>query len=705
MSLWKWYVYEKRQLEKDAQRAANKTASQAAEQIENTLRELPRLANSIAEELYNGKLADLQVEDRLKRELGTNPELGAITVCYTPSDIPDFTKKQGKDRFCPYSYRHPKGNILIYNIEDSYDYTLSDGTIGPDGSPIRTDWYHRPLIEGPVWGEPYFGSGTSDYWAGYGTPFYRRDKETKEKTVAGIVDISLTLDKFQNLISAVDLGKPGAGYGFIISKNGTFIYHPLDEFVEEKRTISDFDPSININNLSTAPESNEIRVSHVDKMSGRSSWIYFSKIPSSGWWVGIVIDKAAVSRCGMLTGRDRKQLISIVLGTLAFLFFLAALLFRAHKGTNFGLWAISIVFSILCFSGIGFIWALNITIPSSEDARDILLVDRAVSAKIAGDYGRHIKDMVCIPTGVVVLSMAFTSAHEILFTGYIWQKYSDEMPKWINPSVKKPGFVLPQETGWKMVNRAYEKKEGFRCVYGWHVRAVLREKFDYSLYPFQRKDILLRIWPRDFDRNVILTPDLISYTTTTPESLPGADPDFFIEGWDIDRIFFSYRETNYETNFGINDSLMQKKTPELYYHVSVTKQFIDAFISHIIPISVVIILLFAVLMIATLHKERIKFYGFSTATVLSYCAALFFVTIVSHINLRSGLEAPEGIIYMEYLYFLVYGAILSVSMNSILFGSNIRIIIIHYRDNIIMKLIFWPLFSGILLLVTVITFF
>ena len=41
------------------------------------------------------------------------------------------------------------------------------------GEPVNTAWYHRPIGEGPVWGEPYLGSATGIYWGGYGTTFYK----------------------------------------------------------------------------------------------------------------------------------------------------------------------------------------------------------------------------------------------------------------------------------------------------------------------------------------------------------------------------------------------------------------------------------------------------------------------------------------------------------------------------------------------------
>jgi hypothetical protein len=349
-------------------------------------------------------------------------------------------------------------------------------------------------------------------------------------------------------------------------------------------------------------------------------------------------------------------------------------------------------------------WFLNISRPSGEDARDMMLVGRAISEKVAADCGRDITDPIYVPTGVFVQSMDFTTAHDIFFTGYIWQKYSDDMPDGIRPDPGEVGFILPQEIGWKMTTEAYRHKEDDHEIIGWNVRATIRQEIDYSQYPFHREDIEIPIWHKDFDRRVILIPDLVSYTTTTPESLPYVGQDFFLEGWNTDRTFFSYRESSHNTDFGLPGYVGQQKFPELYFHISLTKQFANAFISHIVPITVVIILLFAVLTIITRREEKIRLGGISTGAVLAYCAALFFIVVLSHINLRTGLEAPAGIIYLEYLYFLVYVAILAVSMNSILFSSQTKIRLIEHRDNLMVGLLFWPLLMGSLLVITLAVF-
>ena len=106
------------------------------------------------------------------------------------------------------------------------------------------------------------------------------------------------------------------------------------------------------------------------------------------------------------------------------------------------------------------------------------------------------------------------------------------------------------EVLWARFGEVYRFDE----VIGWNFRSVLRQQFNYAKYPFDREEVWIRMWSRDFDKNIILTPDLVSYHTTDPGSKPGLElQDFVLEDWDITETFFSYRDNTYETNFGIEN--------------------------------------------------------------------------------------------------------------------------------------------------------
>ena len=362
---------------------------------------------------------------------------------------------------------------------------------------------------------------------------------------------------------------------------------------------------------------------------------------------------------------------------------------------------------MLLLAGISYLWFLNTTRLSTEDNRNILLVNRAASEKVVADFIRESEGSIEVPTGVFIQSLEFVDANSIIMTGIIWQRYSEDASNWeIKPA---PGEVIPiiftkadlnyQEE----VTEIYRTQEGNEEIIGWHVRAVLNQRFDFSDFPFDQEGVFIRMRHKEFDRGVILTPDLLSYTTTNPASIPGVErDDFFLAGWDVERSFFSFRENTYNTNFGVGNPEAEQESAELYFNVILSRRFIDPFVSHVIPIAVVILLLFAVLVIFSSRQDRLGVSGFSASGILGYCAALMFVVIIAHISLRSNLGAPQGIIYLEYIYFLTYGAILSVSLNAIVFAAAPGIRLFQYRDNLVSDLLFWPTFFTLLLIVTLV---
>ena len=115
-------------------------------------------------------------------------------------------------------------------------------------------------------------------------------------------------------------------------------------------------------------------------------------------------------------------------------------------------------------------------------------------------------------------------------------------------------------------------------------------------------------------------------------------------------------------------------------------------------------MVFGLLVINSKRSEQVGFLGFSSVNVLAGCAALFFVVLLAQLDLRGKLTT-EKILYIEYFYFVMYCALMTVTLNSILFGLTDRIKIIAYQDNLIPKLVYWPSILGILLTITLFIFY
>jgi hypothetical protein len=152
---------------------------------------------------------------------------------------------------------------------------------------------------------------------------------------------------------------------------------------------------------------------------------------------------------------------------------------------------------------------------------------------------------------------------------------------------------------------------------------------------------------------------------------------------------------------GLDRSPMQAGFPELHYNIVIKRKFENAFVVHMVPLFVVTTLLFGALMTVTRKEELAARHDFNTSAVIGTASVLFFVVLLAHVQLRESIAGAE-VIYMEYFFFLMYFILLAVSVNTYFFVSDTlpSLRVIHYRDNLIPKVAFWPVVLSSMIVIT-----
>ena len=362
---------------------------------------------------------------------------------------------------------------------------------------------------------------------------------------------------------------------------------------------------------------------------------------------------------------------------------------------NRSLWVFSLLLSLTATFVIGVTW--------TKSGRDYTVHNHVV--RNAAELQRHLaaKDSIelqagkityFIPTGLFIQSLAFISSSDVNITGYIWQKYPRDFPKKFKKRVVFPEEVNSVNT---MLREEYrtqgeEKGKHFELI-GWYFDVTVRQSFDYSHYPLDHLSVWLRIWPGDFehDDQILLTPDFSAYAGVGRQRF-GLDQEIVQGAWELDETFFSLNNIPYDTNFGYFEAAIDATYKELFFNLGVKRKFINAFVINLVPLLVVALLLFASLMTISGNERRASRFGFDTAGILATCSALFFVVLLAHIQVRSQF-AGSGLIYIEYFYLVMYGVLLLTALNAYLFsmGEDLRWRWLHYHDNLIPKIVFWPL--------------
>jgi len=651
----------------NAQSTARRIALDQVAIINARLQKLTPVAEGIAADLSSGVLKPETVTARLRKALEDNPDFFEAGIAYIP-----FGKGPGVRLFSPHVSRDG-ARITDFQLEQRYDYTTYD-------------WYKDGMAAAaPHWGEPYFGGATKTLVVGYSVPFYRKDDPGK--TPIGLVRTNLSLNQIHKIVSTLGLGE--TGYGFLLSRKGVYLSDPVEEYMRNQRTIFDVarmrdDPGrkrLGDKVVAGQPGQEE----GTSGVTGQATWMFTEPVSVTGWSLGTVFMQAEMSVEPQLL---RRSLIRIACCAMVFLFLLSLLLCGVHEATDRSLWNAALMIAAVFLVGISFIWWVTLHYPDRNGEVGVHIYDEASLQKFlnlnvkAGD----IPPVEQVKTGIFIRTMRFGTANDVSVTGQIWQRYATEFKDFI------PGFILPNAETLD-VKEAYRLNQGDNQVVGWDFKATLREPFEGSIkYPFDRAMVRIRIAPKGFYKNLVLAPDLESYQLLVPASLPGTDKALVLPGWNLASSYFIYSPMDTGTNFGVPMSLEQERGQEFGFTMVAQRQFLDPFISSVLPIIVVASLLFGLLIIGSKQSHKIAATGFKATDIVRAGVALLFPVLIAQVNLRTKIGS-SNIIYIEYFYFVLYIAILGVAANALLFtlkGHGVS----QYRDNLIPKLLFWPYLLG-----------
>ncbi|WP_197411174.1 hypothetical protein [Colwellia sp. TT2012] len=297
----------------------------------------------------------------------------------------------------------------------------------------------------------------------------------------------------------------------------------------------------------------------------------------------------------------------------------------------------------------------------------------------------HQESYLEVPTGVYLQSLSFVSANDVYINGFIWQTYPSTQ------NIDKLGVYFPEEVyGTTVPELRYTEVHDGNTTYGWYFEVTVRQPFDYSKYPLDHKTVWLRILSTDFSGKTLLIPDLSSYPSTSPGVSFGLDDQILLGNWEINETFFDYKMNAYQTNFGFMERT-SGVVPELHFNVVLKRKFVNAFVVQLIPLLTVAVLLFAILLSLTKDRDRLTISGFSQMAVIGSVSALFFVVVISHVNIRTKFPS-QGIVYIEYFYLVMYVIMMLMVVSSFVYHKDDRWYSQFFRhDSLLPKLIYWPL--------------
>lgn len=671
---WRAYSYSRDVADAAKRRSVDLTAKAAA-RLDGELRGMMAAVQGVADDLSSGALPAGAIDSRLQRTLEDDPGLRNANVAFLP-----YRFKPGLKLYTPYWVRDPGG---VHPATDVSDYTDPD-----------IFWYRRTVdARKPTWVAPFFRKTAKTLTVVYSAPFFKRGE------LEGVVSATISLDELKRMVEDLDLGS--SGFPELIAADGTYLYHPRNEYVLARKTITELGAELgDKDRLAVAPKAARGEsgiVDHVSTNTGLRSWFVYQAVPSAGWSLQTTFLRDDFPYDVNVL---RRRLIETAAAATLFLLLSAALALDFEIGGRRGLWILSISASLIFLADVAVIWRVAQRLDAHAESNGLQVGDRARLRKLVDDYKTrcarsHAEPPVFVPTGVYVQTARFVDPDDALMTGYVWQRY-DASTKGLSR-----GFTFLGASDVKIAE-AYREKEGDAEIIRWSFQAVLHQRMMFSQYPLDQETLEINLRHQDLDHNVVLLPDLGAYKILASAAKPGLSEEFQIPGWTPSKAYFDMGGTIESTTFGLSRSVNKADFPGLGYNILLHRNLLDAFISSLGPIVIALILLFALQMVMTNDEQLARQIG--PGLIVNICVSMFFVIVFAHISVRRSLAAAE-IFYLEYFYFATYLMILWVGVDSIVFTRMKHVAWLQREDNLILKLLFWPVVTGFLFAATAATFY
>lgn len=644
--------------------------------------------NELSGRISIGKINRSEVYKVLLKMLQRNPALGGGGISYNGSN-----SEKSKTVIVT-----KKGRLRQSHVQESReDFSLN--------------WRNTILENGPAWVGPLLEKGYAEerQLVRFGSPFYRLDTQSQVRKPAGVVFVDIPLAYIAYLLKVNNA--LADSYPMLISGNGTFLYHPDHDRVG-RDTIFDLSKTRGKKELrriaKLALQGEKGQEVFFDDFLKTEFEIFHQPLGSGGWSYFLLRE---TKKTQLILQQLRRPFIVGMLsvtgiGLLIVLFIMNNYLDRSVTV----LWLSTIAISFLLFTGIGIFWffaSQNLQNESVEDER--VVMDPGSMQKFFALFERKLEagnirlNYTTVPAGIYIQTIEPVSASNIAVNGYLWQRYENKSEADIK---ELSGFLFPDAVDLAMEDAQVVVQDD-STVALWNFKVTLNQDFNYSRYPFDHRTIDIRLWHKRMDKAIILVPDFEYYENMNPVLLPGIDPELGDPGWIFKSSFFKYRIINYEAHFGLDSRKKQREFPELIFSISEHRVFFDPFMENMLPVFVILSILFSMMMLATTDQERAGELGFEAMTMITTCSALFFAILLAQIKLRNDLSTP-GVIYLEYFYYVTYFLILMVSINTYAFtakGDGLFLQLVRYKNNLAVKLIFWPFFWGLSLFFTFYVFY
>ncbi len=288
------YSFSRRMIEKNIEDQARTLVLATVNRIEKILLSVEKVPQNLSYFLENGSYDRRELLEFLRTVVEKNPEIHGAAIAFEPHAFDRETA-----HFAPYFYRGDE-KIEFANLGDKSDKYF------------HRDWYQIPKeLSRPQWTEPYFDEGGGNtVMATYAVPFYRKAGGKRE--FRGVVTADVSLAWLQEAVASIKVLQ--TGYGFLISRNGTLVTHPLKELIMHETIFGVAEARGDthmreVGRKMIRGESGFVPFQSVK--NGKNFWVYYTPIRASGWSLAVLFPKNE-----LMADIERLTWIAAILGII-----------------------------------------------------------------------------------------------------------------------------------------------------------------------------------------------------------------------------------------------------------------------------------------------------------------------------------------------------------------------------------------------------
>lgn len=258
-------------IDDSAKESAIAMAENAVSKIEQELRQLEMIPNTIASLMEISPIHRDTLATILESIVSKNDNVFGSAIAFEPNYFPEKGLY-----FAPYAYRDSASVNRMYLGGNDYEY-------------FYMDWYQIPkTLNESYWSEPYYDEGGGDnLFSTYSVPFYTTIKG--DRVFSGVVTVDLSLEWLRDIVNSVQIFD--TGYAYLLSRNGMVITHPNMEYIMNESMFSlaleRNSPEMWEMGLEMQQGMSRFREHGVDS-DGQQFIFYYTPLPSSDWSLGVV---------------------------------------------------------------------------------------------------------------------------------------------------------------------------------------------------------------------------------------------------------------------------------------------------------------------------------------------------------------------------------------------------------------------------------